>query len=141
MNFENLQFWYEINVNNFQKDNVRQNFLSRNTAHLASFWILGIFHHHSALGFYSAPHSSSVEPGACRHALWGKCWRRKDSRHSPYTSDVGGSSSQAKFAWENMGRLMLVMTFQHLLKTTPMSHLRGPHGQLPPALTLQPMIP
>ena len=30
----------------------RQNFLSRSTAHMASFWILGMFCHHNALIFY-----------------------------------------------------------------------------------------
>ena len=37
-------------------------------------------------------------------------------------------SSPAKFAWEKLGRLLFVM-LQHPLKTTPMWHLRGPHGQ------------
>ena len=80
--------------------------------------------------FIQTPHSSSRrEPTARRRSLWSKCWRRKDSRHSPCTSEVGSPSSPAKFAWEKLGRLLFVMMLQHPLKTMPMWHPRGPQGQ------------
>ena len=79
--------------------------------------------------FIQTSHSSRREPTARRRSLWSKCWRGKDSRHSPCTSEVGSPSSLAKFAWEKLRRLLFVMMLQHPLKTTPMWHPRGPHGQ------------
>ena len=57
----------------------------------------------------TAQSSSSREPTARRRSLWSKCWRRKDSRHSPCTSEVGSPSSPVKFAREKLGRLLFAM--------------------------------
>ena len=56
--------------------------------------------------FIQTSHSSRREPTARRRSLWSKCWRGKDSRHSPCTSEVGSPSSPAQIAWENLGRLL-----------------------------------
>ena len=79
--------------------------------------------------FIQTPHSSSRELTARQRFLWSKRWRRKDSRHSPCTSEVSCPSSPARFAWERLGRLLFVMMLQHPLKTRRIWHLRGPHGQ------------
>ena len=72
------------------------------------------------------PHRAAA---GSRRSLWSKCWRRKDSRHSTCTSEVGGPFCPAKFAWRKLWRLLFVMMLQHPLKTTPMWHLCGAHGQ------------
>ena len=82
--------------------------------------------------FIQTPHSSSSSsknPTARRRSLWSKCWRRRDSRLSPYTPEVDSPLSPVKFAWEKLGRLLFVMMLQHPLKTTPMWHSHGAHGQ------------
>ena len=92
---KSLLFWQE-NWQHFPKR--RQNFLTRNAAHLASFWKFVMFCHHNALRFDSNPPQQQQQRANGTPALSLEQMLAKGSRHSPCASEVGSPFSPAKFA-------------------------------------------
>ena len=121
---KNLLFWREKIGNTFQPEKTTKLSIAKTLRIWHFFFIFGQFCHHNALRFYQTPHSSSREPTARGRSLWNKCWRRKDSRHSPCSSEVGSPSSPVKFAWEKLGRLLFVIA-----PAPAQNDARVPHDQ------------
>ena len=104
-----------------------QNLLSTNTAYLAKFRIV------TPSDFIQSPcsSSSSREPTASPRSLCSKRWRRKDSRLSRCTPEVGSPSGPTIVPWESRGGLWLVIYLsirQEQLQTAPMAHPHGARG-------------